>query len=68
MKKQLLNFKRVVVHPNRGFQLPKIVYTGKFKGGQDDVVMALTMAIFFTIEFCTERLEGVPYDMFDGTS
>ena len=57
-----------MVHPNRGFQLPKIVYTGKFKGGQDDIVMALTMAIFFTIEFCTERLEGVPYDMFDGTS
>jgi len=57
----------VVVHPQRGFALPKICYTGKFKGGQDDVVMALTMCIFFCIEFLTERLENIPYDMFQSS-
>jgi len=62
-KEQLLSFKRVIVHPERGFSLPKIHYSGKSKGGRDDLVMSLMIAIYWTTEFTCQRTEA-PYEMF----
>lgn len=62
-KEQLLQFKRIIVSPMRGFALPKIHYSGKANGGQDDFVMALIMCVYWVGEFLTQRTEA-PYDMF----
>lgn len=62
-KEQLLSFKRVIVHPQRGFALPKIHYSGKSKGGRDDLVMSLLIGIYWTTEFTCQRTEA-PYDEF----
>ena len=62
-KEQLLSFKRIIVHPDRGFSLPKIHYSGKSKGGRDDLIMSLMIGIYWTTEFVTKRTEA-PYEQF----
>jgi hypothetical protein len=62
-KEQLMAFKRVIVHPQRGFALPKIHYSGKAKGGRDDLVMSLMIGLYWATEFVCNRTEA-PYDMF----
>ena len=62
-KEQLMTFKRIIVHPQRGFSLPKIHYSGKSKGGRDDLVMCLMMNVFWLTEFTCRRTEA-PYEMF----
>lgn len=62
-KEQLMSFKRVIVHPQRGFSLPKIHYSGKSKGGRDDLVMSLMIGIYWSTEFVCNRTEA-PYAMF----
>ena len=62
-KEQLLSFKRVIVHPQRGFSMPKIHYSGKSQGGRDDLVMSLMIGIYWCTEFTTQRTEA-PYEMF----
>ena len=62
-REQLMTFKRIIVHPQRGFSLPKIHYSGKSKGGRDDLVMCLMMNIFWCTEFTCQRTEA-PYEMF----
>lgn len=64
-KKQILAFKRIIQHPQRGFALPRVVYTGKFKGGNDDLCICLTMAVYWGIEFITHRVKDAPYEMFE---
>lgn len=64
LKKQILAFKRIIQQPQRGFSLPRVIYTGKFKGGNDDLVICLTMAVYWGIEFITHRVKDAPYDMF----
>ena len=64
-KKQILAFKRIIQQPQRGFALPRVVYTGKFKGGNDDLCICLTMAVYWGIEFITHRVKDAPYDMFN---
>ncbi|OUV29446.1 MAG: hypothetical protein CBC48_11880 [bacterium TMED88] len=64
-KKQLLAFKRIIQQPQRGFALPRVVYTGKFKGGNDDVCICLTMGVYWGIEFITHRVKDAPYEMFE---
>lgn len=56
-REQLMSFKRIIVHPQRGFSLPKIHYSGKSKGGRDDLVMCLMMCIYFCTEFTCQRTE-----------
>jgi hypothetical protein len=63
-KKQILAFKRIIQQPQRGFALPRVVYTGKFKGGNDDLCICLTMAVYWGIEFITHRVKDAPYEMF----
>lgn len=63
-KKQLFAFKRIIQHPQRGFALPRVIYTGKFKGGNDDLCITLTMAVYWGIEFITHRVKDAPYEMF----
>ena len=64
-KKELLSFKRVICHPQRGYSLPKIVYTGKSQGAEDDLVMALIMGCFWLGEFICMRVASAPYEMFE---
>jgi len=63
-KKQLMGFKRVICHPQRGYSLPKIVYTGKSQGAKDDLVMTLLIGIFWLTEFSCQRVQA-PYEMFE---
>lgn len=64
-KKQLCAFKRIIQQPQRGFSLPRVIYTGKFKGGNDDLCICLTMCIYWAIEFVTHRVKDAPYEMFE---
>lgn len=63
-REQLMSFKRIIQHPMRGFSLPKIFYSGKAKGGRDDMVMCLVMGSYWTTNFLTKRTEA-PYELFD---
>lgn len=58
LKKQLMGFKRVIVHPQRGYSMPKVVYTGKSQGAADDMVMCLLIGVFWTCEFICQRVQA----------
>ena len=60
-KKQLMGFKRVICHPQRGYSLPKIIYTGKSQGAKDDLVMTLLIGVFWLTEFTCHRVQARKY-------
>jgi len=62
-QKQLFMFKRIIVRPMRGFSLPRIVYSGKIKGANDDIVITLTMLLYWAQEFICHRTSA-PMEMF----
>lgn len=63
LRKQLTQFKKLIVPAANPFDLPKIVYTGKTKKGMnDDIVITLMIAVFWAIEFLKKRIPNVPYD------
>ena len=57
-KKQLYSFKRIIVHAQRGFSLPKIVYSGKANGAADDIIMAMLITIYWSVEFTMQRVQS----------
>ena len=51
-RKQLLMFKKLVIPGANAFDLPKIIYTGKCKTGQnDDLVLCLMIGVFWGRDF-----------------
>jgi len=55
------SFKRVICHPQRGYSLPKIIYTGKSQGAKDDLVMTLLIGVFWLTEFTCHRVQARKY-------
>lgn len=65
LKKQLLGFRKIVLHSTTGRSDPRISYTGKSQGAQDDLCITATIAAYWGVQFMTRRIQGVPYDRFD---
>lgn len=63
--KQLLGYRKIVLHSQTGRSEPRISYTGKSQGAQDDLVVTLTIAAYWGVQFMTRRIQAVPYDKFD---
>ena len=66
LQKQLLGFRKIVLHSKTGRSDARISYTGKSQGAQDDLVITCTIAAYWGVQFMTRRIQGVPYDRFDG--
>ena len=64
-EKQLLGFRKIVLHSQTGRSEPRIAYTGKSQGAQDDLVVTATIAAYWGVQFMTRRIQGVPYDTLD---
>jgi len=65
MTKQLLGFRKIVLHSQTGRSEPRISYTGKSQGAQDDIVITLTIAAYWGVQYMTRRIQNVPYDRLD---
>lgn len=64
-RKQLLMFKKLVIPGANAFNLPKIVYTGKCKTGQnDDLVLCLMIGVFWAREFYNKKIPNIDYTQF----
>ncbi len=64
-RKQLLMFKKLVIPGANAFDLPRIVYTGKCKSGQnDDLVLCLMIACFWGREFYNKKIPNIDYTQF----
>lgn len=65
-EKQLLGYRKIVLLSQTGRSEPRIAYTGKSQGAQDDLVVTATIAAYWGVQFMTQRIPGVPYHTFDG--
>ena len=65
LKKQMLGFRKIVLHSQTGRSEPRIVYTGKSQGAQDDLIVTATIAAYWGVQFMTQRIQGVPYSILD---
>ena len=62
-KKQLLQFRRMVIPAARAFNLSKIIYTGKAKSGmRDDMVMTFMICLYFSKQIIKKDFPNIPYD------
>jgi len=66
LEKQLLGYRKIVMHSQTGRSDPRISYTGKSQGAQDDLVVTLTIAAYWGVQFMTQRIPGLPYDILNG--
>ena len=66
-KKQLVGFRKIILTSNSGRSEPKVCYTGKSQGAQDDLCITLTIAAYWGVQFLTQHIPGVPYEMFKST-
>lgn len=64
-KKQLLGFRKIVLHSSTGRSEPRISFTGKSQGAQDDICITATIAAYWGVQFMTRRIQNVPYDRFN---
>jgi len=66
MKKQLIQFRKMVIPGSQPYKISKFVFTGKAKSGmQDDLVMTLMIAVWWGQRFLKREIPGVPYENFD---
>jgi hypothetical protein len=65
LQKQLLGFRKILLHSQTGRSEPRMSYTGKSQGAQDDLVMTMTIAAYWGVQFLTQRIQGVPYHIFN---
>lgn len=66
LKKQMMGFRKIVLHSQTGRSEPRISYTGKSQGSQDDLIVTCTIAAYWGVQFMTRRINGVPFDILDG--
>jgi len=64
-KKQLLGYRKIVLHSTTGRSDARISFTGKSQGAQDDIAVTATIAAYWGVQFMTRRIQNVPYDRFD---
>ena len=66
MKKQLIQFRKMVIPGSQPYKASKYVFTGKAKTGmQDDLVMTLMICTWWGQQFLERRIANVPYDSFN---
>ena len=63
--RQLLGFRKIVLHSQTGRSDARISYTGKSQGSQDDLVVTATIAAYWGVQYMTRRIQSVPYDKLD---
>ena len=63
-KKQWANFRKVVTKPKESWKLPRIVYTGKLKGSNDDIIMTLLFGVWWSQRFVNREVLA-PYSDFN---
>ena len=62
-KKQFAGFRKVVTKPKESWKLPRIIYTGKLKGSNDDILMCLLFGVWWAQRFVNKEILA-PYDQF----
>ena len=62
LRKQMIGFRKLVLQSTSGRSEPRVSYTGKAQGAQDDLVITLSIAAYWGIQFLSKRIPGVPYD------
>ena len=62
-RKQLVGFRKIVLKSTTGRSEPRVCYTGKSNGGNDDIVVTLTILAYWGVQFYSKRVPGVPYDI-----
>ena len=67
MKKQLVSFRKIILKSTTGRSEARVCYTGKSQGAADDIVVTMTIAAYWGVQFLTKRIPGVPYDQIMGT-
>ena len=66
MKKQLIQFRKMVIPGSQPYKVSKFVFTGKAKTGMnDDLVMTLMIAVWWGQRFLQKQIPGVPYENFN---
>lgn len=65
LKQQLMGFRKIILHSKTGRSEARVSYTGKSQGAQDDLVVTLSIAAYWGVQFMTQRIQSVPYDKFD---
>lgn len=64
LKQQLISFRKIILHSKTGRSEPRVSYTGKSQGANDDLVVTLSIAAYWGVQFMTQRIQNVPYDQF----
>ena len=67
MRKQLIGFRKIILKSTTGRSEARVCYTGKSQGAMDDIVVTLTIAAYWGVQFLTKRIPGVPYDQLTAT-
>ena len=62
LRKQLIGFRKLVLKSTSGRSEPRVSYTGKSQGAQDDLVVTMSIAAYWGVQFLSKRIPGVPYD------
>ena len=55
-RKQLGSFSKVVIPRGKdGYEKPKVTYSGKAAGANDDLVMTFVIGLYWSVQFMTGR-------------
>ena len=61
LRKQLIGYRKIVLKSTTGRSEARVCYTGKAQGANDDLVVTLTIAAYWGVQFCSQRIPSVPY-------
>lgn len=67
MKKQLVGYRKIILKSTTGRSEARVCYTGKSQGAADDIVVTMTIAAYWGVQFFSKRIPGVPYDQLVST-
>ena len=62
-RKQMLGYRKIVLKSSTGRSEPRVCYTGKSQGANDDLVVTLTIGAYWGVQFYSRRIASVPYDI-----
>ena len=62
-RKQLIGYRKIILASSTGRSEPRVCYTGKSQGANDDLVVTLTIAAYWGVQFYSKRISSVPYDI-----
>ena len=62
LKKQLIGYRKIIIKSTTGRSEARVCYTGKSQGANDDLVVTLSIAAYWGVQFYSRRIASVPYD------